>query len=44
MEQEIVLSEKSKKEMANPFSSGENFQKIFDIGKMFASSQLVPQI
>ena len=44
MEHEIALSEKTKNEIANPFSSGESFQKIFDIGKMFASSQLVPQI
>lgn len=38
---EIVVSEKN--ELSTPFSSVENFQKIFDIGKMFASSQLVPQ-
>ena len=27
----------------NPFSNPDDFQKLFDIGKMFASSQLVPQ-
>lgn len=27
----------------SPFDSAENFQKIYDIGKMFASSQLIPQ-
>lgn len=32
-----------KNELQTPFSSAENFQKIFDIGKMWASSQLVPQ-
>ena len=32
-----------KNELQTPFSSGENFQKIYDIGKMFAASQLVPQ-
>lgn len=39
--EEIMISEKN--EVANPFSSTEAFQKIYDIGKMFASSQLVPQ-
>lgn len=41
MDEMMVVSEKN--EIATPFSSVENFQKIFDIGKMFASSQLVPQ-
>lgn len=41
MEEMMVVSEKG--ELASPFSSAEEFQKIFDIGKMFASSQLVPQ-
>lgn len=41
MDEMMVVSEKH--ELATPFSSAENFQKIFDIGKMFASSQLVPQ-
>ena len=41
MEEMMIVSEKN--EIATPFSSAENFQKIFDIGKMFASSQLVPQ-
>lgn len=39
--EEIMVSEKN--EVANPFSSTESFQKLFDIGKMFASSQLVPK-
>lgn len=38
---EIVNVERN--EISTPFSNSENFQKIFDIGKMFASSQLVPQ-
>ncbi len=41
MDEMMIVSEKN--EIATPFSSAENFQKIFDIGKMFASSQLVPQ-
>ncbi len=41
MEEMMIVSEKN--EIASPFSSVEGFQKIFDIGKMFASSQLVPQ-
>lgn len=41
MEEIMVVAEKN--EVSTPFSSTENFQKIFDIGKMFASSQLVPQ-
>lgn len=39
--EEVVLYEKN--EILTPFSSVENFKNIFDIGKMFASSQLVPQ-
>lgn len=39
--EEVVLYEKN--EISTPFSSVENFKNIFDIGKMFASSQLVPQ-
>lgn len=38
---EITVAERN--EISTPFSNSENFQKIFDIGKMFASSQLVPQ-
>lgn len=38
---EIVMSERA--DLSTPFSSRENFQSIYDIGKMFASSQLVPQ-
>lgn len=39
--EEIVISERN--EISTPFSNAENFKNIFDIGKMFASSQLVPQ-
>lgn len=39
--EEMIVSEKN--EIMSPFASVEGFQKIFDIGKMFASSQLVPQ-
>ena len=38
---EIIVKEE--KYEVSPFSNSESFQKIFDIGKMFASSQLVPQ-
>lgn len=38
---EVMVAEKH--EVGTPFANAENFQKIFDIGKMFASSQLVPQ-
>ena len=38
---EMVIKEE--KHELSPFSDAENFKKIFDIGKMFASSQLVPQ-
>ncbi len=41
MEEIMVVSEKN--ELATPFSSIANFKELFDIGKMFASSQLVPQ-
>lgn len=40
MEEMIVREEKHE---LSPFSDSESFQKIFDIGKMFATSQLVPQ-
>lgn len=40
--EEMVLQEQ-KHEIANPFSDSDSFKKIFDIGKMFASSTLVPQ-
>lgn len=39
--EDLMIYEKH--EVSNPFSDSESFQKIFDIGKMFASSQLVPQ-
>lgn len=38
---EVTVSEKH--EVGTPFADAESFQRIFDIGKMFASSQLVPQ-
>lgn len=40
---EMMIISAEKNELSNPFASGEGFQKIFDIGKMFASSQLVPK-
>lgn len=39
--EEIMISEKH--DITTPFSDSESFQKLYDIGKMFASSQLVPQ-
>lgn len=39
--EEMIVS--GRNEISTPFSSAENFKNIFDIGKMFASSQLVPQ-
>lgn len=38
------MNQEQKHEVANPFSDSGNFQKLYDIGKMFASSQLVPQV
>ena len=38
---ELIVKED--KHELSPFTDGESFKKIFDIGKMFASSQLVPQ-
>lgn len=40
--EEMVLQEQ-KHEVANPFVDTVSFRKLFDIGKMFASSALVPQ-
>lgn len=40
--EEMVLQEQ-KHEVANPFADTVSFRKLFDIGKMFASSALVPQ-
>lgn len=37
---EIMVS--GKNEVSTPFANAANFQELFDIGKMFASSQLVP--
>ena len=39
--EENIVSERN--EISTPFSNAENFKNIFDIGKIFASSQLVPQ-
>ena len=41
MNNEVIVAERA--DLSTPFSSRENFQSIYDIGKMFASSQLVPQ-
>lgn len=41
--EEIIMNE-HKYEVANPFSDTESFQKLFDIGKMFAASSLVPAV
>jgi hypothetical protein len=38
---EVALKENAHE--LSPFSDTDSFQKIFDIGKMFASSQLIPQ-
>lgn len=38
---EIMITEKH--EITTPFADADSFQKLYDIGKMFASSQLVPQ-
>lgn len=39
--EEIMIQERH--EVTNPFADADSFQRIFDIGKMFASSSLVPQ-
>ena len=43
MENEIVKAEQIRELSTSVFSSIENFKEIYDIGKMFASSTLVPQ-
>lgn len=43
MENEIVKVEQASELSTNVFSNTESFKKIYDIGKMFASSTLVPQ-
>lgn len=43
MENELLITENRSEISTNVFSDPEAFQKIFDIGKMFASSSLVPQ-
>lgn len=40
--EELIL-QNQKHEVANPFADSASFRKLFDIGKMFASSSLVPQ-
>lgn len=40
---EIMVAEHNAQLSSSVFSDPESFQKIFDIGKMFASSSLVPQ-
>lgn len=40
--EELIL-QNQKHEVANPFADSASFKKLFDIGKMFASSSLVPQ-
>lgn len=42
MENEIVQVEQARGLSVDVFSNPESFQKIYDIGKMFASSHLVP--
>lgn len=38
-----LMTQGNSYEVSNPFSDAESFQRLFDIGKMFASSTLVPQ-
>jgi hypothetical protein len=38
---EVALKENAHE--LSPFSDSDSFRKIYDIGKMFASSQLIPQ-
>lgn len=42
MENEVMVQQE-RQEVANPFSDAESFQNLYNIGKMFASSGLVPQ-
>lgn len=42
MENEIIQAEQARGLSADVFSNPESFQKIYDMGKMFASSRLVP--
>lgn len=41
--EEMIVNE-HKYEVSNPFSDADSFQKLFDIGKMFAASSLVPAV
>ena len=42
MDNEIIQTEQTRGLSVDVFSNPESFQKIYDIGKMFASSHLVP--
>ena len=42
MDNEIIQAEQTRGLSVDVFSNPESFQKIYDIGKMFASSHLVP--
>lgn len=41
MENEVMVQQE-RQEIMSPFADAENFQSIYNIGKMFASSDLVP--
>ena len=41
MENEVMVQQE-RQEIMSPFADSESFQKLFDIGKMWASSDLVP--
>ena len=43
MENEVVVIEQKNELSDNAFNDTVSFQKLYDIGKMFASSTLVPQ-
>lgn len=43
MDNEIIQVEQARGLSVDVFSNPESFQKLYDIGKMFASSSLVPQ-
>lgn len=37
-----IMTQEKKYEVSNPFADAATFQKLYDMGKMFASSDLVP--
>ena len=41
MENEVMVQQE-RQEIMSPFADSESFQKLFNIGKMWASSDLVP--